>query len=171
MNSSAVISRVSHVVVAVTPAICVLVARLVAPHAGPASAAAYAAPQERIAPVKPPSEPFLNGKQAALAAALKARTPRYASPFVVPVTEAAREGLLQGPKAKPVVERQIEFSITSIVAGVQTVAIINGKARRAGDVLDGGWTVAEIDASRRHAVLEHPDHGRLVLTIKTDLKD
>ena len=162
--------RLTFLAAALAPAAAVLFVRALAPHAGPASAAAKTSAPERIEPVHALAAPMLTGKQPALAAALRTRTPTYDSPFVVPLSEAAREGLLQGSKGKPAAAKAPEFTITAIIAGAQTIAIINGKPRRAGDELDGGWSITEIDAANRQAMLSHAELGTVVLKIKTDLK-
>ena len=170
MSHASLARRLMLLAVAVAPAAAVFLVRAVAPHAGPASAVAKGSVAERIEPVRPLTAPQLTGKQPGLAAALRSRTPEYHSPFVVPQSEADREGLLQDPKAKAQASKMPEFTITSIVSGAQTIAFINGKGHRAGDEIDGGWTITEIDATNRQATLKHPEHGTLILKIKTDLE-
>ncbi len=170
MNHATLANRLVLAGAALTPALAVLAVRAIAPHAGPASASARPLSQERIEPVRPLADPLLTGKQPALAAALRTRTPEFRSPFVVPLSEAAREGLLQNQKGKGQPAKAPEFTLTSIVSGAHTFAFINGKARRIGEEFDGNWTLAEIDSAGRRVTLEHPEHGRLVLKIKTELE-
>jgi len=162
--------RFTFLAAALAPAVAVLIARTAAPHAGPSSAAAKTTTPERIEPVQAMDGPMLTGKQPALAAALRSREYRYESPFVVPLSEAAREGLLRDTQGKAQAAKAPEFVVTTVVAGAQSVAIINGKVRRIGDELGDGWSVVEIDAPARRATVAHPEHGRLVLKIKTELE-
>lgn len=152
----------------VAPAAGVMLIRTLAPNSGPARAAAMVGTEEVVEPVRPPAPPQLSGKQAALASALRGRASEYRSPFVVLTSEAAREGLLQDPRGAQVAKRP-EFSITSIVTGTQPMAVINGKARRVGDDMGDGWSLIDIDPTRRQVTVQHLEHGVLVLHIKAGL--
>jgi len=170
VNHAKLAQRLVLAAAALAPTAAVLLVRAVAPHAGPASASARPGAPDRVEPVHPLTPAPLTGKQPALAAAIRSRTPEFRSPFVVPMSEADREGLLQNPKGKAPPPKAPEFAVTSIISGAQTFAVINGKPRRVGDELDGGWVLAEIDSAGRRATVEHPEQGRLVLKIKTELE-
>ncbi|MHC4975914.1 MAG: hypothetical protein ACYTF7_04830 [Planctomycetota bacterium] len=50
-----------------------------------------------------------------------------------------------------------EFQVTSILGGSSPIALINGRAYKAGDEVINGWRVEAIDPTQRYVTLRHPD--------------
>ncbi|MCB9847844.1 MAG: hypothetical protein H6814_05465 [Phycisphaeraceae bacterium] len=59
-----------------------------------------------------------------------------------------------------------EFQVSTIMAtGSGNIALINGKAHRVGDALEGGWKITSIDAKAKQVVLEHAGAEPLTISL------
>lgn len=59
------------------------------------------------------------------------------------------------------------FTVTSVMPSAHTpLAVIDGRPRRPGDVLDGGWRIEQINADDHTVSLVHPSGARARIGLK-----
>ena len=71
-----------------------------------------------------------------------------------------------GPGEDLPVIAEPEFVVTGVMTSkAGNIVLINGKARRAGDEIDGGWVIEAIDAKTKQVILTHPERESMTLRL------
>lgn len=99
---------------------------------------------------------------------------RIASPFwVEPITAGPVANQSQQPtdptpdNPAPMVRAADSFRVTSVMPSARNpLAVIDGRPRRVGDVLDGGWKIEAINAQDHSVSLVHPSGNRARIGLK-----
>lgn len=147
------------------PAILVVGVRAMTLRDGPSSASA-AVPTSQTAPKPPPTEPLDTepdeaSKVQLVEAAKIARVPIARNPFVSDAFKSddpVAPSLFLDPKTVQKGEPQItapELRLTSIVAGREPVAVIDGRILRVGEDAAPGWKITAINIKEQTVVIEH----------------
>lgn len=132
--------------------------------------AALAAPSDAAA--APIAAPASAAQQAAQDYAEHLRGQRLAaSPFHHPVIDRPAPQPTKPVAVAPqlVPRAKVEFKLSAIVGGRETIAVLNGKVRRKGDDVGQGWIVQSIDREAGLVTLRHPQEGTQELTLKAVL--
>lgn len=150
------------------PVIGVLVASNLGAGARAAVAATPLAPPIEV-PSLPAERPRLDPIQTA--AAVYSRSLReqgnLETPFYVVSTASAASVIESDRPVEPVEAEPIpQFHLTSILKGKQPVATINGRLRRSGDQIGGGWSIREIDPAAGTATLTAPGRESVVVRLR-----
>lgn len=159
--------------IAAAPVAAVMAIRAVWPAAGPSPAVAREhAPvglDDRLPPLDPLSAEAIGAREAGRAAIAGAT---LESPFLVEVdaagaTPAEPARAAEAPVNAETARVDPAFVLSSIVAGQRggaTIAIINGKVRRAGEAIAPGWMLESIDAAAGTATVREASGRTLALT-------
>ena len=137
---------------------------------GGSPAPVAAAPQPVIPPALfpaqgPPSASSESGR--ALAEYVRALRDQPFGP--VPLYYPARDDGSAAPESGPAIEAAPEWRIQAVMAAASgNIALINGKARRVGDIVgESGWVIVEIDPQTRSVTIEDPrTHRRDTRSVK-----
>lgn len=146
---------------ALSPAATVVVARLMLGTSSIGPSVAHAA--EEVATL--PSVPRVAmNDQAKLRTAASAQDLTPTLPWI---RATAATGPTEPPSRGTVEVPPPEFSVTSImVARGETIAVVQGKLRRIGDLPVAGWQIAQIDADAGTVTFAHQDGRRAVVALR-----
>lgn len=137
------------------------------PAMAPRSAGAAVAIPSDLALAPTPSQPSA-AQRAAEDYAEHLRDQRLAaSPFHHPVIDRPRPAAPIAAAPRLVPQAKVEFKLSAIVGGRETIAVLNGKVRRKGEDIGQGWIVQSIDREAGVVTLRHPQEGVQELTLKT----
>lgn len=135
--------------------------------AGRASADSGAALPAAVQTPRTPEPPGTALYGSAEAAAEAARLKRQLAPvdtfYRRPEVGSDREGEVSGDSFTDSVEQKVDHELGGMMSGEVPVAIIDGKIRRIGEDLGGGWSVLKIDFEDREVTLRHSDGSEHVL--------
>jgi hypothetical protein len=177
MRSVQLTSRVSWPVlfaaVAAAPVVAVMGMRVLSPVRGPSAALGsdnlMTPPVQLYSPPKTPAEAFalVRTYDGVLSAGFGPSPMISKAPPkpVKPLVEAKPPAQQQPEPQKPA--EQVVLAVTSIMSrSGNPLAVINGRPRRVGDVLPGGWTVHEINGEEGQVVVRSETGEQATLKLK-----
>lgn len=89
-----------------------------------------------------------------------------ASPFYAPPKGEPPVLTVPSFTAEPTKPEIPDFEVTSVASGSRPAAVINGKLRTQGQIVELGWIVKSIDPALGRVVLEHAVEGEITLGLR-----
>ena len=151
------------------PIVAIVVVRVLAPVQGPAGASAGTTSTEPAITARFEPPQLTTRQRGLLEYADSIGAEHSESPFLA-ATERVELQLDDTMPESESLRYAHNLHLSSVIAGITPVAVIEGKTRRVNERLENGWWVSAIDASTFTVVLSHKLYDDVELKIEPGLR-